>query len=187
LEFVHSVIARFGKGHFVGVSYLGGTIALRAALQYPELLRSLVLTGYVSDVPQATFVAWVQGIATLAERNSVMAAEFDRIHGPRWRATLEILGRDCRDNYFDSIATAESMFDDLKVPTLIVNGALKLDERIATANLPARNTLVDAGLIPGAGHLVTHDQPELFNLMVENFWAGKRTVEASRGCAGILG
>jgi pimeloyl-ACP methyl ester carboxylesterase len=185
LEFVHSVIAQFGRGHIVGVSYLGGAIALRAALLYPELLRSLILTGYVSDVPQESFAAWVQGIGRLAERNAVMAAEFDRIHGPRWRATLEILGRDCRDNYCDSIATSESMFDELKVPTLIVNGTLKLDERVAAANLPARNTLVDGGLIPGAGHLVTQDQPELFNLMVENFWAGKRIVDLSRSCGDL--
>jgi pimeloyl-ACP methyl ester carboxylesterase len=145
-------------------------LALRAALRYPELLRSLVLTGYVPEVPEATFIGWVQGFTKLAEQNAVLAAQFDRMHGARWRTTLEIVSRDCCDNYFASIAVTESKFVDLKVPTLIVNGALKFDERIAAANLPTRNVLVEGGLIPGAGHLATHDQPDLFNLMVEKFW-----------------
>lgn len=186
LQFLHKMIVRYGKGHILGVSYLGGTLAVRAALRYPELLHSLVLTGYVSEVPKKNFIAWVQGLAKLAQRSAVMAAEYDRIHGPRWRTTLSSIIQDCRDNYTGSIGITDSMFVDLKVPTLIANGALRFNERITAANLPSRNTLVESGLIPGAGHLATHDQPDLFNLMVEKFWEGHRAIDYGRSCGDIL-
>jgi pimeloyl-ACP methyl ester carboxylesterase len=186
LQFLHDVIARYGKGHVVGVSYLGGTLAVRAALRYPELLRSLVLTGYVSEVPQENFIASIQLLAKLAQRSPVMAGEYDQIHGPRWRTTLEIISQDCCDNYSSSIAVTDSMFVDLKVPTLVANGALKFDERITAANLPARNTLVEGGLIPGAGHLATYDQPDMFNLMVERFWEGHSAIDHGRSCGDIF-
>ncbi len=159
-----------GAGHVIGVSYLGGSIALHGALSYPELFRSLVLTGYVPQVPAAAISSWANAFFTLAQKNSLLAHQYEKMHGSRWQRTLEVVTSEFREEYSTAIAITESRLASLRVLTLVVNGALKSDERTAAVELPLYNPLIQAGVIPAAGHIACHDQPGIFNLMVKNFW-----------------
>ena len=170
VELLRQHLAQIGPGHVIGISYLGGSVALRCALLYPELLRSLVLTGYVSEVPQQVIDSWAGAFFTLARQRPALAQEYEAMHGSRWQHTLEIVTTEIREEYATAIAVPPSLLATLKVPTLVVNGSIKSDERAAAVEFPLHNPLVEAGLIPGAGHIASHDQPEIFNLMIEQFW-----------------
>jgi pimeloyl-ACP methyl ester carboxylesterase len=137
---------------------------------YPELIHSLVLTGYVPEVPQEVIDSWAGAFFSLARQQPALAQEYEAMHGSRWQHTLEIVTAEIHEEYATAIAAPASLIATLKVPSLIVNGALKSDERAAAAELPLHNPLVQAGIIPAAGHIASHDQPEIFNLMVEQFW-----------------
>lgn len=169
LEQFRQRLERFGPGHILGVSYLGGSIAVRAALKFPHLIHSLTLSGFVPDVPENVFIGWVQGFARLAERNDFLVQQYKVIHGDRWRSTLEIIAKECEEEY-SSINVTRSMVSELKVPTLIINGEIKSDERAAARDLPLCNPLIEGIVIPEAGHIAGYDQPELFNSIVQKFW-----------------
>lgn len=170
IEMLRSSLVRIGRGHVIGISYLGGSIAIHGALAYPELFQSLVLTGYVPEVPASAISSWVNAFFSLAQQNPSLTQEYKRLHGIRWHHTLEVVAAEIREEYATTIAITTSMIKTLKVPTLIVNGAVKSDERMAAAELPIHNPIIQAGIIPAAGHIANHDQPEIFNLIVEQFW-----------------
>jgi pimeloyl-ACP methyl ester carboxylesterase len=167
-------MSQYGRGHVVGVSYLGGSVAVRAALEFPELLADLVLTGFVPDVEQEVFVRWLEGFSELAERNRSLVKHYDQIHGVRWRATLDTVLAECRESYALTFAISRSMIAQLRVRTLILNGDLKSEERLAATGLPIQNSLVKGLIIEGAGHMAGYEQPDKFNSIVERFWEGSR-------------
>lgn len=179
VELLRSYLSEHGPGHLVGLSYLGGSITLRGALLYPELCRSLVLTGYVPEVPREVMSTWIDARFLQIQQNRTWAEEFRRRHGDRWQQTFEVIAAEVRAEYATAIAVSLPQIATLKVPTLLVNGALKSDERVAAATLPSHNPCIESGVIPAAGHIATQDQPELFNLMVERFW--KRVEEQKNG------
>ena len=165
-----NTMRRNGRGHVIGVSYLGGTLAIRAALTYPEVFESLVLTGYVPEIPQDVFKSWVKAFLVLADQNSALQESYTQLHGERWRSTLEVIAMECEESYATCIAVSKQMLAQLEIPTLLLNGSYKHAEQTAVLEMPACNPLVQAGIIPGAGHLALYDQPEVFNLIVEKFW-----------------
>jgi len=164
-------MSMLGPGHVVGASYLGGSISLRAALEAPECFHSLVLTGYVPEAPHSVVTRWTESFFTLAEHNLEIVEQYNQLHGPRWRQTLEVVAAEIRDAYPTAVAVTREMLRFLKVPTLLLNGSRKSDERASAATLPAIAPFLDAGIIPGSGHIPSHEQPMLFALHVENFWS----------------
>jgi pimeloyl-ACP methyl ester carboxylesterase len=170
VDYLHGQMATRGPGHVVGASYLGGSVALRACLAAPGAFRSLVLTGYVPQAPHSVVNRWTQSFFTLTEQDPELVQHYERLHGPRWRQTLETVLAEIRDAYPTAVAVTKDMLATLAVPTLVLNGSLKSDERSAAAALPSMSPRIDAGLIPGAGHIPSHEQPELFATLVEHFW-----------------
>lgn len=170
VEVLRRQLLRHGPSHVISASYLGGTVAIRCALAYPELFRSLVVTGFVPEVPASVISNWGKAFLTLAHQNPLLAQQYDTVHGARWHRTVEIVTTEIQEQYTSSIMVTKAMLAELQVPTLVVNGAIKSDERHAAVELPLHNHLIQAGVIPAAGHIASQDQPEIFSLMVEQFW-----------------
>jgi pimeloyl-ACP methyl ester carboxylesterase len=171
-EYVRAQMASHGPGHVIGASYLGGSVALRLCLAAPEAFRTLVLTGYVPEAPHAVVSRWTESFFGLTERDPTLADSYLRLHGERWRQTLETVLAEISEAYPTAVAVPRDRIAALKVPTLILNGSLKSDERAAAAMLPSTGPHIDAGIVPGAGHMPSHERPELFATMVEHFWSG---------------
>jgi pimeloyl-ACP methyl ester carboxylesterase len=170
IRMVRERVETEGGGHLVGVSYLGGTIALRCALTEPRDLRSLVLSGFQIGIPEDVFVAWVSGFPALADENPHMAATYAQLHGARWRATLEAVIGDSIASYQDTVAISPEMLAELRVPTLLINGTLKSDERAAVSEFPRYSPMIRAAAVAGAGHMPCREQAKAFNAVVEQFW-----------------
>ena len=169
-EYLAALVGRFGPGHLMGASYLGGTIALRAALYSPDSVRSVVLTGYVPSVPDEAIAAWAAGFTPLADGNPELAAQYERLHGTRWRATVDTVAAELAECYADSVAVPPALLAQLRVPTLLANGSLKSSERAAVAEAPDLSPYLSAELIEGAGHIAGHERPAEFNAAAERFW-----------------
>jgi pimeloyl-ACP methyl ester carboxylesterase len=174
IKLLETLMESKGPGHVIGLSYLGGSIALRCALARSDLFHSLVLSGYVPSVPHAAVSAWAAAFFGLSRQNPTLAADYQRLHGDRWQHTLDVVSTEIREEYTTAIAVTEQMIADLDVTTLLLNGSLRTDERMAAAAWPQHNPLIEGGIIPGAGHIASNDQPNVFNMIVERFWARTR-------------
>ena len=181
IDWFCTALRRVGPAHVLGVSYLGGTIALKAALRAPELFRTLAISGFAAEVPAKAFLAWSGSFSVLADQTPSLRRLYTDLHGSRWSATLDTVTRDCRASYETVIATKWSDIESLDPPTLIVNGDWKQNERDAAMRYQASGAPVEACLVPGAGHLVTVDQAELFGEAVEDFWRRRDPAWPARG------
>lgn len=170
LRYTLGVMNRFGPGHVVAASMLGGPLAVRCALERPELVRTLVLAGFVPGVPQDVLSLWIDGFKRLAEENPHLAHWYEQMHGPRWRQTLEQFDRDVRDHYEEDALVTADMLGRLRTPTLIVNGSEKSSERETAVNAAEFGPAVRGRMIEGAGHIPSRDRPEEFNSAVRAFW-----------------
>ncbi|MBV8688179.1 MAG: alpha/beta fold hydrolase [Alphaproteobacteria bacterium] len=159
-----------GPAHVVGASYLGGTLGLLAARRRPDLLRSLVVTGYTAEVPPAAFVAWSASFKMLADANPGMQAAYRQLHGPRWGDTLAAVTEDCKASYETVIAMRWSEIEALPLPVLLANGDLKQNEREAAGRYASGIGAITGRVIEDAGHLPMVDRPEAFAAAVEEFW-----------------
>jgi pimeloyl-ACP methyl ester carboxylesterase len=178
VDYLHAQMAAHGPGHVVGASYLGGSVALRACLAAPQAFRSLVLTGYVPEAPHGVVNRWTESFFGLTARDPGLCEHYQRLHGARWRQTLETVLAEIREAYPTAVAVGKDQLAGLQTPTLLLNGSLKSDERAAAAALPSLSPRLDAGLIPGAGHIPSHEQPLLFAALVEHFWENLDTRKA---------
>ena len=82
-----AILERFGSGHIVGSSYLGGPVAVRVALARPDLVNSLTLSGFAPNITQAVFVTWLESFGHLAETNAELVRWYEARHG-LWRQTF---------------------------------------------------------------------------------------------------
>ena len=162
-------LEKVGSAHVIAASYLGGTIAVRAAIQYPQYFKSLTLTGFVSEVPNAAFTAWASSFNTLADTNQHLQEIYTQLHGARWRETLNLVTTDCRNNYDSAIYTKWDWIDSFSFPVLLVNGDYKQNERQAVQRYQGAVSGLTAVLIEGAGHMVPSDRPAEFTSIVKEF------------------
>jgi pimeloyl-ACP methyl ester carboxylesterase len=168
-DYVTSIMTRFGPGRLVAASYLGGPIAVRIAAQRPDLVTSLVLTGYVPDLARPAFLHLLDGFHLLAAEQPDLAAEYDRLHGTRWKDTLAAYGDDCARRP-DVVLPGPDALAGLGTHTHIVNGSRKSAERSAAERAADLGPRITGVVIEGAGHIVGHDAPSEFTAAVEDFW-----------------
>jgi len=170
-----------GSAHLVGLSK-GGGIALEAAVRQPEMVRSLVLLApLIPDypLPEAffnffrTFARAIrqqgveQAVRQLWLPHPLLASAW---RNPRCRAKLESIvlrfpageylatGRDEPDR---SWILAERL-GEVACPTLVVSGECDTPEFRAMASFAAqRIPRAQLAVIPGAGHLLPLEAPEL--------------------------
>jgi len=182
------------QAHIVGSS-MGAYAALHCGLMYPELTRSLVVSGVGSGSPAANRAAWIaeceanarayleQGSAAVAEvagrgptRLQLLrkdARGFEEFlshlggHSPEGKART-ILGYQARR---PSLRDYQTEFSRLRTPVLLIAG--DEDEPCLETTLWLKRTLPNAGLwiCPNSGHAVNLEEPAGFNRAVGDFFS----------------
>lgn len=170
VAYARGVMDRFGPGDVIAASFVGGPVAVRCALEAPGLVRSLVLTGFVPDVPRESFLAWLEGFQRLADENGDLVRWYEERHGERWSDTLDTYHAEARERYEESVRVTGEMLAALRPPTLVGNGSKKSNEREAAANASKWGRSVRGAVIEDAGHIPSRDNPERFKEIVECFW-----------------
>jgi pimeloyl-ACP methyl ester carboxylesterase len=180
------------QAHVVGSS-MGGYAALHFGWMYPDMARSLVVSGVGSGSPAADRVAFIadaqatarayleQGAATVADvvargpariqllrKNPKAFEEFLshlREHAAEGKART-LLGYQARRPALQDYANE---FLRLRIPVLLMAG--DQDEPCLETTLWLKKTLPNAGLwiCPDSGHAINLEEPATFNRTVEDF------------------
>lgn len=165
-----AVMDRVGAGHLIAASYLGGPVAVRCAEARPDLVRSLVLTGFVPDVPGDVFSVWIASFSQVAAENPELVKWYERQHGSRWSNTLAAYTADARERYSSGVGITGKAIGALSCPTLILNGSFKSNERRAALEAAHLGPRVRGQVIDEAGHIPSQDRPGQFLAIVREFW-----------------
>ena len=182
-----SLLPEIGPAHVLGVSW-GGVIATRLALEYPHLVRSLVLADSTrgSGRTAATRAAM---LARPADLERLGAAKFAARRGPRLvspaappalvRRVVDTMASSIRMPGYGYAASSmaqtahDRVLPSLTVPVLVVAGrqdtvtGVRESAAIAAAIPGARLAVIEQ-----AGHLANQEQPDEFNARAEDFWKG---------------
>ena len=170
LDYVVALVERFGPGRLVAASHLGSPIAVRCAERRPDLVESLVLTGFAPDAERETFLRMLAGFQQLGADRADLAAEYDQLHGPRWRRTIAAFADHAGRAFDDRVRVDGSRLGALGVPVALVNGTFKSVEQTAAERAGQYGPLVTGRVIDGAGHIASHDAPAEFSAAAREFW-----------------
>jgi len=184
LRYVRALLGGFVA--VVGLS-MGGTIAQQLALDYPQLLRKLVLVSTFAILRPDTISGWlyflqrfilVNTLGLTAQAKVVSNRIFPGPHNAPLRAILiDTISRTDLRAYRKAM-TSLGLFNSvgrlgqIKSPTLVITGS---DDSTVT---PARQQFLVRGIpgarqviIPHAGHAIPVDQAEIFNRELLKFLA----------------
>ena len=168
----------------VGIS-MGGTIALRMAIDYPELLDRLVLVNTFAclrknNAQNAGYLLrrFLRGVMVGPQAQAKLVAK--RIFPGSDQAELRSLLVD-QIQHMDSRIYRQAMFSlglfdvrkqlsKIDIPTLIITGEIDSTvspvlQKVLTSSIPHAVQII----IPKAGHAVTIDQPDQFNKVLIDF------------------
>lgn len=176
------------RPHLVGSS-MGGRFAVDYAVAYPDALSSLVvhpgglsgddyqdpgfLDGYMAMAEAAAQGNLAEATRLVLEFEPMRLAAADPEIGERlqtiigdysWQAFRE------PDPWLETETPATEHLGDIRVPTLVITGEHDIPDHHRQARLLAEG-IPDARLvvIPGASHMVSMEQPNLFNEAVLGF------------------
>jgi 3-oxoadipate enol-lactonase len=174
------------RAHLVGHSG-GGVVSQRFALDFPARVESLVLASTSSEVGEQATRGWHR-LADLVERQGFGperepdARGFSPAYAAGHPEVVRELARRTRQNdpaAYAATARAFAAYDwtaalgTIAVPTLILQG---LDDRLTP---PGGSVILSRGIrrsrlvmLPGAGHNLPLEMPELFTTTVLGFLAG---------------
>ncbi|HEY0636610.1 MAG TPA: alpha/beta fold hydrolase [Pseudonocardiaceae bacterium] len=170
LDYVLAVLERFGRGRLVAASHLGGPLAVRAAAARPDLVDSLVLTGFAPGLERGAFLGLLAGFHRLAAEHPPLAAEYERLHGGRWAGTLDAFSAHVGRDFEGTALVRPEALAALDVDTFICNGSHKSVERDAARGAARLGPRVRGRVLDGAGHIASLDAPDAFTTAVEDFW-----------------
>ena len=168
----------------IGIS-MGGTIALQLCLDYPGLVDRLVLVSTFASLRPKRFHEWVYLISRFIKANlrgvnaqAEMVAQ--RIFpGPDQEYLRETLIRQIHQadpKVYVSAMRALGFFDvtkrlhEISIPTLVISG--KDDTTVPLENQSEMASKIHSAqriIIPGGGHGIIAEQPELFNQVLLGF------------------
>lgn len=183
------------QAHLVGISF-GGLVALDATLAYPERVTSLVLgapsVSGSQQVSELVRAFWIEEEEMLEQGDIDGATELNLrlwVDGPH--RTPDEVAHDVRERVrimqheaflipLPDGFTQEGLqppalgrLGEVRIPTLVVVGALDLEEKLALSDQLVAE-LADARkvLIPRVAHMMNMEAPEVFNEAVMGFLAG---------------
>jgi pimeloyl-ACP methyl ester carboxylesterase len=168
LNWVTTQIRENGEGYLVGLS-LGASMAIHITLKTPEFVKGMVLTGYSPFIPEElkdVMAKQYEYFLKIEENDPKIAEHFKNLHGDKWKRTMKKVLQTMTFRY---PAADQEDIQNLRVPTLILNGSDQLHEVEAAAYIKKMNDEVNIGLIPNAGHTANIDQPGIYNRMLEDF------------------
>lgn len=172
--------------HLVGISY-GGFLAMALALHRPDRLASVTLLdpGGLQKVPVKFYANLITGaLATLAPRRTrpwfaARLANHALVLPPEQLAPVMIVARCWRTN-----RPAARRFDDDELRTIttpvqliVAERSSLLHPRHAVARAQALIPSVRTEIVPGAGHGLPLERPELVNQRILDFIAAQRATE----------
>jgi 3-oxoadipate enol-lactonase len=180
----HALLGALGIGsaHVIGLS-LGGMVAQVLALEYPQDVRSLVLSNTLCTLSVEARQA-MRGRGEAAEQGGMAAVVEATIE--RWftRGFLDSpLVERCRRHLlahdvgawagtWRAIADLDTLprLGEIHVPTLVTTGDADVSTPVAAAQLIA-NSIPGAVLkiMAGVPHMAPYERPELFNPLVLEF------------------
>lgn len=158
-----------GEVYVLGHS-AGGVVTMRFAIDFPQLVRSLVLVSTASEC-NARAHAYYESLAETAERDG--GAAVVRLLGTRAEATVDPeprgFARVARAMGGLHTAPLTAELEALRCPALIVvgekdflgvGGSVIVSRRVANARL---------AIVPGLGHAIFREDPAGFNRLVLDF------------------
>lgn len=179
-----------GPSHVVGFS-MGGFVAMRLAARRPDLVRSLALIGPSADAEDAANLPKYRALIALVRVTGArpfvgpllrilfgktFLCDPDRAaERGRWRRVVASLPRSLHRAAAASARRApiRELLPRIAAPTLVVSGT---EDRPIP---PARAQAVAAAIagarfvpVPGTGHAVMIERPDLFNDLLEGFLDG---------------
>lgn len=185
---------QINRAHLLGISN-GGRVALDFALAYPTRVSALVLAapsvggktpsqriqefweqeetaltrGDLDAATELNVRLWVDGPQRTPEQ--VDAVIRDRIRAMQLQAFQIPIPADAEENQLEPPAIER--LGQVQAPSLIIAGALDLEEKVELAEQVAR-AIPNAtyAVIAGAAHMVSMEQPAEFNRLVVSFLAG---------------
>lgn len=158
---------------------LGGLLALRAAVARPDRVLALILEDPArpdgSRTPDPRFVAeteqFLDSMSDLADQVRRMARDtsWSRAEIQAWADCKPLVDRAYvhRGLYLGDDAW-EQLFNVVKVPTLLL---VPPASPMAPRTDALHNDLVRIVVVPGAGHCVRRDQPDLYHHVLDAFLA----------------
>jgi len=169
---------KIAQAALVGSSH-GGNIALSVALRYPEQISDLVLVGPEAGgfpysehfvMAQMEFQGAKDPVEVRVKNAYFIAPENDAAR-EQLRKLLNAFPQD--HNHDDMPLPEKPVFPyvrDIRVPTLILTGSADIADNQAVSgalvmSIPGAARVV----VPGAGHLLYLEKPDLFSSIVINF------------------
>ncbi|MFC4410124.1 alpha/beta fold hydrolase [Chungangia koreensis] len=151
--------------NLVGCS-LGALVAVKFAQLFPELVKSLTVSGITIEKPDNWLELHASDVAVQSAilKNEEFINHFNQLHDSDWRQFLE-LGR--REDWYPF----EDMqaFNHFSFPVLLLVGERQSAETAAVELFPENNENVHIAIIPFAGHLVHDEQTEIYVRVLEDF------------------
>lgn len=172
--------------HVAGIS-MGGVIAQRLALDFPDLVQSLTLISTSSEVKAQAQAAWAEMAADVEQHGFTTSARFsERLYAPSFVTMHPEIVRDRvnRTAANDARAWAAAAraigafnwtadLSRVQVPTLIVQGLEDVltppGGSIKMSRVLPRSRLL---MLPDCGHFVPDEKPEVFTHTLLAFLAG---------------
>ena len=151
--------------HLVGCS-LGALVGLCFAKKFPHKVKSLTISGLLSEKPENWIEMHKKDVESQAQllKNEDVVNYFDNLHRSDWKQFL-YMGQD--EHWYPFHETKD--LDGINSPVLYMVGEGNKVETKGAILYPLLKEDVHVSIIPFASHLVHSEQPEIYTKVLDAF------------------